>query len=216
MDSTQLIFLGAPGSGKGTQASRLAKDGGYAHVSTGDLLRKEIAKGSELGQKVQGILSDGQLVDDQTVLKLLQANCDLKKSAYIFDGFPRNIEQVKMLDKVLIKEHPSKAIYFEIELDQLLGRLVNRRSCKSCGKIYNLLSNPPRTQDLCDSCPDAGKLEQRADDQEEVVRKRMKVFGDTIAPILEYYDSQSRIMRINAGKREEEVYSQLRKVVESS
>ena len=148
----QLILLGAPGSGKGTQASRLVSELGYNHISTGELLRKEIKSGSELGQRVQGIMDAGKLVDDNTVLELLNANCDLSSNAYIFDGFPRNGEQSKLLDEVVIKEASSKAVYFEIDLDMLAARLTNRRTCSGCGEIYNLLSKAPKTEGVCDLC----------------------------------------------------------------
>ena len=113
MSNLQLIFLGAPGSGKGTQASRLIKELGYGHLSTGDLLRKEIKEKSYLGQRVKDIMDSGKLVDDKTVLELLSVNCDLKNSCYIFDGFPRNKEQSIALDEFVLKDAKSLAVYFE-------------------------------------------------------------------------------------------------------
>lgn len=215
MDKKQLIFLGAPGSGKGTQAVRISEDKGYSHVSTGDLLRREISKGSKLGERVKGILADGHLVDDHTVLELLSANCDLKSSKYIFDGFPRNIAQARLLDDELLKGVPSQAVYFEIALDKLLERLVNRRTCSACGKIYNLVSTPPKSPDSCDVC-DEGELQQRKDDKEEVVGERLDVFGKTIEPMLEFYDSSSRLTQIDASLSADDVYSRLEGVIGAS
>jgi len=208
----QLILLGAPGSGKGTQAARLVSELGYEHISTGDLLRKEIKSGSELGQKVQGIMDAGKLVDDHTVLELLNANCDLEGSQYIFDGFPRNHEQSKLLDSEVLKDAKSRAVYFDIDLDMLAARLVNRRTCSGCGEIYNLLSRPPKVENVCDKC--GGELAQRKDDNEETVKTRLQVFKETVEPILSYYEDQGRLGRIDASKAPDSVFESLKKQTE--
>ncbi|MEC7276003.1 MAG: adenylate kinase [Bdellovibrionota bacterium] len=208
----QLILLGAPGSGKGTQASRLVSELGYNHISTGDLLRKEIKSGSELGQRVQGIMDAGKLVDDNTVLELLNANCDLSSNAYIFDGFPRNGEQSKLLDEVVIKEVSSKAVYFEIDLDMLAARLTNRRTCSGCGEIYNLLSKAPKVEGVCDLC--GSSLTQRKDDNEETVKTRLQVFKETIEPVLAHYESTGRLARVDASQAPDEVFKALRAITE--
>ncbi len=208
----QLILLGAPGSGKGTQASRLVSELGYNHISTGELLRKEIKSGSELGQRVQGIMDAGKLVDDNTVLELLNANCDLSSNAYIFDGFPRNGEQSKLLDEVVIKEASSKAVYFEIDLDMLAARLTNRRTCSGCGEIYNLLSKAPKTEGVCDLC--GSSLTQRKDDNEETVKTRLQVFKETIEPVLAHYESTGRLARVDASQAPDEVFKALRAITE--
>jgi adenylate kinase len=209
----QLILLGAPGSGKGTQASRLVSELGYNHLSTGDLLRKEIKSESELGKKVQGIMDAGKLVDDDTVLELLNANCDLSSSVYIFDGFPRNGEQAKALDSVVLKDAKSKAVYFEIDLDMLAARLTNRRTCSGCGEIYNLLSKAPSQEGVCDKC--GGELTQRKDDNEETVKTRLQVFKETIDPVLAHYEASGRLARIDASKEPESVFAALKAVTEA-
>ncbi len=206
---SQLILLGAPGSGKGTQASRLVSVLGYKHVSTGDLLRKEAASGSELGQKVQDIMNAGQLVDDSTMLELLRVNCDLTSSAYIFDGFPRNEVQAKLLDEVVLLQAKSIAVYFDINLDQLAQRLVNRRTCGQCGEIYNLIVKAPKREGVCDKCG-ASELRQRKDDNEETVKARLDVFKATIEPILAYYKAQGRLERVDASADPESVFKQLK------
>ena len=208
----QLILLGAPGSGKGTQAARLVSELGYEHISTGDLLRKEIKSGSDLGQKVQGIMDAGKLVDDHTVLELLNANCDLEGNLYIFDGFPRNYEQSKLLDSEVLKNTKSRAVYFDIDLDMLAARLVNRRTCSSCGEIYNLLSRPPEVENVCDKC--GGELAQRKDDNEDTVKTRLQVFKETVEPILSYYEDQGRLGRIDASKAPDSVFESLKKQTE--
>lgn len=210
----QLILLGAPGSGKGTQAARLVSELGYEHISTGDLLRKEIKSGSELGQKVQGIMEAGKLVDDQTVLELLNSNCNLGANAYIFDGFPRNGDQAKALDEVVLKDAKSRAVYFEIDLDKLAARLTNRRTCSGCGEIYNLISKAPKNDGVCDLC--GGELAQRKDDNEETVKTRLQVFKETIEPVLKHYEESGRLARLDASQAPNSVFDGLKNLTESN
>lgn len=207
-----LIILGAPGSGKGTQAAKLVSKG-FKHVSTGDLLRSEIAKGTELGQKVSGIISRGDLVDDNTVMALLKANCDVDHVSYIFDGFPRNIAQAEMLEAELLKGRKTLAVYFNIDLGILISRVVNRRTCGSCGEIYNLATKPPVKPDVCDKCGAVGSLKQRKDDSEEVVSNRLKIFAETVNPMLDFYRSRGTLVEVDASKSEQEVFSALEKII---
>lgn len=211
MSRPQLILLGAPGSGKGTQAQRLVSKMGYKHISTGDLLRAEIAKGSELGLRVKQIMTEGKLVDDQTVLELLKVNCDLENNSYIFDGFPRNIEQARALEEVVLQGANTKAIYFEIDLEVLVQRITNRRLAPKSGEIYNLLTKPPKVAGKCDVSGE--DLIQRADDNEATVRNRLGIFKDTIEPILSFYQSQGVLQRIDADQSSDAVYKQLEKIL---
>ncbi|MGZ3789065.1 MAG: adenylate kinase family protein [Bacteriovorax sp.] len=207
-----LIILGAPGSGKGTQAAKLVEKG-FRHVSTGDLLRSEIAKGTELGQKVSGIMSRGDLVDDNTVMALLKANCDVSKISYIFDGFPRNVAQAEMLENELLQGRKTLAVYFKIDLDVLIDRVVNRRTCGSCGEIYNLATKPPRVSNVCDRCGATDSLKQRKDDTHEVVSNRLKIFADTVNPMLAFYKSKGALVEIDASMSEQAVFDALEKVI---
>lgn len=207
-----LIILGAPGSGKGTQAAKLVEKG-YKHISTGDLLRAEIAKGSELGQKVSGIISRGDLVDDSTVMALLKANCDVDRVSYIFDGFPRNFAQAEMLEAELLQGRKTLAVYFKIDLGILTDRVVNRRTCGNCGEIYNLTSKPPRVANVCDKCGAKDSLKQRKDDTEEVVSNRLKIFADTVEPMLKFYQSKGALVELDASLRESAVTSELDKIL---
>lgn len=207
-----LIILGAPGSGKGTQAAKLVEKG-YKHISTGDLLRSEIAKGTELGQKVAGIISRGDLVDDRTVMALLKANCDVDKVSYIFDGFPRNIAQAEMLEAELLKGKKTLAVYFKIDLSILVSRVVNRRTCSKCGEIYNMATKPPRIADTCDKCGAVGSLAQRKDDTEEVVSNRLQIFKDTVDPMLAFYKAKGVLVELDASMQEKDVFSALEKVI---
>ena len=130
-----LIFMGAPGSGKGTQAEKLVKEHGFNHISTGNLLRAEVAKGTELGQKVDAVLKAGQLVSDDLMKSLLETNVD-KNVSTIFDGYPRNIDQAHVLDEVL-GDSDYQALFFDVNVEDLVERLTNRVTCKDCGAIYN-------------------------------------------------------------------------------
>lgn len=207
-----LIILGAPGSGKGTQAAKLVENG-FKHVSTGDLLRSEIAKGTELGQKVSGILSRGDLVDDKTVMALLKANCDVDKVSYIFDGFPRNIAQAQMLEEELLQGRRTLAIYFKIDFAILTSRIVNRRTCGTCGEIYNLETKPLRIDSICDKCGAKDSLKQRKDDTLDVVSNRLKIFADAINPMIAYYKAKGVLVEIDASLQEDEVFAKLINVI---
>lgn len=200
-----LILLGAPGSGKGTQSSRL-REAGYSHVSTGDLLRGEIAKGSDLGKRVKEVMDKGQLVSDELVVELLKANLDLDNSTYIFDGYPRNFKQAETLDGIL-SGHDYLAVYFKMDLDTLIERITNRRTTKDGKHIYNLKTNPPKLEGICDVTGE--ELIQRADDKEDVVRERMKVFEATIDPVLEFFSKNERLAAIDADQALDQVYKQI-------
>ncbi|MFP5490428.1 MAG: adenylate kinase [Bacteriovoracia bacterium] len=203
-----LVFIGAPGSGKGTQAGRLVTEKGCKHISTGDLLRAEIAKGSELGQKVKAVLDAGALVSDDLVIKLIHANADLDKNSYIFDGYPRNLAQAQTLDREVLKGRKSLAVYFEIDLPKLIQRLTNRRTCKDCGAIYNLITQAPQKAGVCDRCSGTN-LVHRDDDKEEVIKKRMDVFSQNTQPVLDYYRAAQRLMTVNAENSIEQLYEQI-------
>jgi adenylate kinase len=205
---SHLIFIGAPGSGKGTQSSKFVTDKGFKHISTGDLLRSEIAKQSVLGLEVKKVMDEGKLVSDDLVIRLLQANIDLNSSQYIFDGYPRNLAQAQTLDKEVLKGSPSLAVYFEINMARLVERLTNRRTCKNCGAIYNLISKQPKVTGLCDVCGSAD-LVQRADDKEEVITNRLTVFKDTVDPVLKYYQDLGRLMKVDAEGSVDEIFNMI-------
>jgi adenylate kinase len=203
-----LILLGAPGSGKGTQAIRLVNQRAFKHVSTGDLLRSEIAKKSPLGLEVKQVMDAGLLVSDDLVIRLLQANIDLAGTQYIFDGYPRNLAQARTLDEKVLNKSESFAVYFDINLGRLVERLTNRRTCKDCGAIYNLVSKKPKVMGVCDQCG-GENLIQRADDKEDVIKNRLQVFQDTINPVLGYYQDLGRLITVDAEMSEDEIFNQI-------
>lgn len=209
---SHLIFIGAPGSGKGTQAAKLVETKGLKQVSTGDLLRGEIAKGSELGKEVKAVMDSGNLVSDDLVVRLLLANINLATEQYIFDGYPRNLAQAQTLDKDVLKGVKATAVYFHIDLNKLVERLTNRRTCKDCGSIYNLISKKPKIEGVCDNCGSTN-LVQRADDKEDVIRNRLGVFQQTVDPVLDYYKQSGRLVVLDADQAEGEIFNKISSIL---
>ena len=205
----QLIFLGAPGSGKGTQSERVASAFSLEHLSTGDLCRKEIASGGPLGRSIEKAVQSGKLVEDSTILELLQSYCDLSSKQYIFDGFPRSLQQAKDLDEYVLKGVSSKAFYFDVDFSVLKERLVNRRTCKECLHLYHLIMFPPKRSGVCDVCK--GELLQREDDAPEVVQGRIEIFKEAMLPLLEYYREGQRLVRLNAEKDPDGVFAEIKR-----
>jgi adenylate kinase len=174
----RLILLGPPGGGKGTVAKRLQAEFNIPVISTGVILREAVEKKNKMGIEVENIMKKGGLVPDHIILEIIKERIKQKdcKNGYIFDGFPRNIEQANLLEKIN-KEHNEYidyVFYFEIAFSEIIQRLSNRRVCKECSTNYNLLFNSPKKNDTCDIC--GGELYQREDDREETIKNRLKVF----------------------------------------
>ncbi len=213
------IFLGPPGSGKGTQTSRLADKLSIPHIDTGLLLRKNIQDGTELGVIAKGYIDKGQLVPLKVVSevikdRLLRDDC---LNGYILDGFPRSVEQANALKEIMdeldtfnLKED-ALAVYFDIPTDVLVQRLVNRRSCPKCGTIYNLVSNPPKIMDYCDICDT--KLVQRKDDNEETARLRFETYEKETAPLYDYFKQMGILKEIDANKPISEIWENLKSII---
>jgi adenylate kinase len=199
-----LIFVGPPGAGKGTQANLLKKKN-YIHVSTGDLLRAEVSSGSELGKEIENIISQGKLVSDEIVEKLLIKNLDIDNNCYIFDGYPRNKLQAAILQKILGNK-PYKIIIFDADLDKIADRICNRRLAPISGEIYNLVSRPPKVDGICDLTGE--KLIHRDDDKIDVVENRFKIYKETKDEILNFYGVENTIC-IDADKDPSSVYEEL-------
>lgn len=205
------VFIGAPGSGKGTQAEKVVKENGFDHISTGNLFRAEVAKGSELGKRVDEILKAGQLVPDELTKELLLSNINLDKAPLIFDGYPRNLQQAKVLSEIL-GDRAYRVIFFEVNIEALVARLTSRISCRDCGAIYNLKTNPTKQEGICDKCQ-SSDLYQRADDVEEVVRKRQEVYKETVAPVLDYYNGLEKLVKVDANRSVEDIYKDILKLI---
>ena len=209
----QLIFLGPPGSGKGTQAGILVQDLGYKHLSTGDLLRIQMRKkDSPLGQEIRQIMNNGLLVDDQTVLKLLKDNCDLEQHHYIFDGHPRTLAQAEDLSGHILQEKKFLVIHFTLKLTHLMNRLAGRRICSCCQEIFNLKTRPPKRKGMCDKC--SGELMHRNDDKEDVIKNRFEIFKKQIEPILQYYKKQNILYEIDANHSLDKTTVKIKKILD--
>jgi adenylate kinase len=211
-----IVFLGPPGAGKGTQAKILIERYGIPQVSTGDMLREHRAKGTELGKKAQEYMDKGQLVPDEIILgmvkeRLSQPDC---QKGFILDGFPRTVAQAEALDKLL--SEMGKKLDFALALivpdDLLVERLTGRRTCKNCGMMYHIKYKPPKVEGKCDVC--GGELYQRPDDNEETVRNRLKVYHEQTAPLIEYYKNKGILREIDGSKSIEEITQQLISILE--
>ncbi len=202
-----VILLGAPGSGKGTQAVKLAARHKMPHVSTGDIFREEISKKSDLGTQVSEYVKSGRLVPDELTVAIIskrlgQPDC---QTGFLLDGFPRTVSQAESLDAYLSSSRRKldAVVYLALAEEEVVRRLSGRRHCEKCGKIYNLASQPPRRPDLCDV--DDGKLLQREDDRPETVRKRLMVFNDLTQPLISYYRAAGILKTVNGEGKVEAV-----------
>lgn len=188
-------MLAPPGGGKGTIAAEITKEFGLAHISTGDLLREEIAKESDIGKKTKAIIEKGDMVPDDIVLEMIKSkvNSEECKKGFILDGFPRNQEQAKMLQENNIKID----IVLEIKVkdERVISRLSSRRICKNCKSVFNTITNPPTKEGICDKCQ--GELYQRDDDTEEAVKHRLDIYYENTAPLISYYTKKGILKQIN-------------------
>lgn len=207
-----IVLLGAPGAGKGSQASLLKNNLAYFHVSTGELLRKEVASGSKLGMRVSEIINNGNLVDDQTVLELLSNNVDLKSQSVIFDGFPRTLNQAHLLSNLVLKDENYFVLFINLPTQEVVNRICLRRSCSSCGEIYNLKYKKPKLDGVCDLC--GGSLVQRKDDNEESLKERLNVFNHSNAPILNYYREQNKLCEVDGSASQQEIFTLIKEIIE--
>ena len=214
----ELIFLFSPGCGKGTQTNRLSEYLGFPHVDTGSLLRAEIAKESEEGKIAKSFIDKGQLVPPELVGKIIanrlaEEDC---KGGYVLDGYPRSLEQAKMLDVInsdIDKDNSAsfKAIYFDIDTQILIDRIIYRQSCPKCGEIYNKKFKPSKVEDVCDKCGSA--LKTRADDNEETAKARFDTYFRETAPLVEFYEKKGVLYKIDANGSIDEVWERLLKII---
>lgn len=215
----ELIFLGPPACGKGTQTSKLAQYFGFPHIDTGSLLRAEISAQTENGKIAKSYIDKGHLVPVELVgsiikNRLSQNDC---KNGYILDGYPRSVEQADLLTKINEEidagyDADFRAIYFDTDTDILISRIVNRRSCPNCGEIYNLKYKPPINEGKCNHC--GTELTQRKDDNEETAKARFETYFKETAPLIEYYKNKNALKSINAMGSIDDVWKRLLTVVE--
>ena len=206
-----LIFLGAPGAGKGTLAAQLSKEYGIPQISTGDIFRAAVKEGSELGRKVQGIMEKGELVPDSLTVELVEerlAQADAQ-NGYILDGFPRTIAQA---DALASFQKIDMVINFNTSDEVVIRRLSGRRVCRSCGAIYHVENMPPKFKGRCDKC--GGELYTRDDDTIESIKNRLRVYKDQTEPLIEYYRSKGLLRDIDSSTSPEESFSQIKNLLE--
>lgn len=215
---TELVFLGPPACGKGTQTNKLAEYLKYPHVDTGSLLRKAIADKTPDGVTAKSFIEKGQLVPVEIVAsiiknRLLEADC---KEGFILDGYPRSVEQAKILEKMLPEIDAGetskfKVICFDIDEELLLERIVNRRSCPKCGEIYNLKTLAPKKDGICDKC--GAELTQRKDDTAETAKARFDTYFRETAPLIDFYENKGTLVKIDANGSVDEVWDRLLKAI---
>lgn len=205
----RLILLGPPGSGKGTQGVLLSQYFGIPQISTGDIFRKAVAENTPLGKKVKEYMDRGELVPDELVVEIVkeritQEDC---KNGYILDGFPRTVKQAEMFENMGGKIDAVLYIYAPDE--EVIKRISGRRTCEKCGAVYNVYFNPPKIEGICDKC--GGKLVQRDDDKEEVVRNRLEVYKEKTKPLIEYYKKRNILKEIDGVGSVEEIFERILK-----
>ena len=209
----RIVLMGPPGSGKGTQSQLLVERYGIPQISTGDLLRSSLARGTEYGRRAKAAMDSGQLVADEIVLGIFRERLAEGDAAhgFILDGFPRNLAQAEALSAMLaaIDSPLDAVILFELDDDELIRRISGRRTCQQCGRVFNIHSAPPGTPPHCDRCGDKPTLLQRADDEEATVRQRLQVYERQTRPLAHYYAAQGLLRTINAAASVAEVSARL-------
>ena len=214
----ELIFMGPPASGKGTQTKKLSEETGFVHVDTGSLLREAMAKGTEAGKIAKDYVEKGALVPVEVVAQIIKDRLkqpDVQKG-FILDGFPRSIEQAEMLDEMLKEidantQAEAKVIYFDIPIENLMERIIYRRSCPKCGAIYNLKTTPIAKEGICNECGTA--LVQRKDDTEEIAKNRFDTYFAQTAPLIDFYEKRGILVKLDATGTIDEIYNKLKEVI---
>ena len=211
MKSQALVFLGAPGAGKGTQAREVSKHFSIPQISTGDMLREAVRNGTPLGLAAKVRMEAGELVPDEVVSGIVEERTGRPdcRNGFILDGFPRTIAQAEFVDRMLLAKGRGNALVIDIKVDTdlLFKRLTGRRTCSLCGEIYNIYFNPPQVVGICDN--DGGKLLQRADDSEETIRQRLVAYDHQTSPLIDYYRAKGFLHEVDGNRKPELIAAQL-------
>jgi adenylate kinase len=211
MKSRALIFLGAPGAGKGTQAREVAKEFGIPQISTGDILRDAVKKGTPLGLAAKLKMEAGQLVPDEVVCGIVEERISEPDCAagFILDGFPRTLPQAEFVDQMLLAKGRGSPLVVNIRVDEevLMKRLTGRRTCSVCGEIYNVYFGPPKVEGVCDK--DAGKLLHRADDNEDTIRQRLVAYENQTSPLIDYYRQKNLLHDVDGNRDPDPIAKEL-------
>jgi len=210
-----IILMGLPGAGKGTQASEIIKKYPIPHISTGDMFRAAIKNNTELGQKAKSFMDNGELVPDEVTIGIVRERLleEDAKRGFLLDGFPRTVEQAEALNEMLsaVDRKIEGVINIDVQEEELMNRLTGRRICETCGTTYHLVFNPPKVEGICDI--DGGKLYQRADDNPETVRTRLDVNIKQTKPLLDFYTNQGVLFNVDGSKDIKDVTTEVEKVL---
>lgn len=213
-----LVFLGAPGAGKGTQAAKIARELKLSHVATGDLFRQAVEQGSELGSKAKSYLEKGELVPNELTIRLVLERISSPDGAsgVIFDGFPRNLRQAEALDSVLTElgKTLDKVVYIKVSEKELVARLSGRWICRQCQTPYHRLNSPPKVWGKCDKC--GSELYQRPDDTEATVKKRLEVYLRETSPLIAYYRQANKLLEVDGEGSMDEVKEEIVEALQKS
>ncbi|OQX90581.1 MAG: adenylate kinase [candidate division Zixibacteria bacterium 4484_95] len=209
----RLVFLGPPGSGKGTQAKVLAEKKKITHISTGDVLRSAVKSGTELGKKAKSYIDAGALVPDDIILGMIKEILRKNKKGFILDGFPRTVAQADSLENLLAELglKLDAAVNLVVSDDEVLKRLLGRFYCEKCGADFNVNTNPPEIEGICNKC--GGKLIQREDDKEEVITNRLRVYREKTMPVEDFYRSRNLLLNINGARSFDDVTASILEAV---
>jgi adenylate kinase len=210
----KIIFIGAPGSGKGTQSREFIEKFNFIQLSTGDLLRTSISNGTKLGLEAKNFMDQGKLVPDEVMIGLVKDFLTSNsKESIIFDGFPRTVNQAKSLKLILDQSgfKLDKVFYFKVDPQILIKRLTGRRICNNCGEIYHIVNKPPKKDQVCDVC--GGLVVHRTDDKEEVIVERLEQFEKNTGPTIEHYRSDNNLVEIDSSLDPSSVFEQIQKVL---
>ncbi len=213
MERIAVIFLGPPGSGKGTQAQKLSAEYGFKHISTGDILREAVRKGTELGKLAKSYMDRGELVPDDVMIGLIEDVLRNWENPVIMDGFPRTLPQAEAFDKLLDKLNFElrKVVLFDVPDDEIVKRLSARRVCPKCGAVYNMLYHPPKNDEICDVC--GTKLIQRDDDRPETIRRRLEVYRRDTEPLIDYYRQKGLLAVVDGTGKVDEITGRIAQVL---
>lgn len=208
-----VVLLGPPGAGKGTQAARLAAAMALPHVSTGDLFRAHLSRGTELGKEAQRYMEAGELVPDELVLDMLfervaKEDC---REGYLLDGFPRTLAQAEALEARLGEEVARCAVLIDVPDEEIVARMAGRLTCEQCGAVYHRRNDPPKVEGRCDRC--GGTLIQRPDDREDVVRERLGVYRRQTTPVVEFYRAKGVLREVDGRRSPDAVFADLQAVL---
>jgi len=205
---TKIVLLGPPGSGKGTQAERLDDELGLTRLSTGDMLREAVRNQTALGKEAQKYMDSGKLVPNDLVIGLMKSKISTLKGGFILDGYPRTVEQADALGTII---DIGVAVNLDVDDEELVKRLTNRRSCPDCNAVYHLIYKKPKKDGICDKC--GATLYHRSDDTEKTVRERLKVYRDNTFPLIKYYEDRKKLVNIDGKGDIDEIYVNIKKAL---